>query len=213
MAFVVTLPSVAQAARWGPTWSEITGDLYSRTQMNRTAATIKQVDGKHETKRIVKAEPGRHEVVVASPMRKGFHGSDATLDMTLDPCKRYYVNAQFDERQRPRLAARDRHGRTHRRLQDPVSRRSSRWSACAGAAGTTAFLMRVRSDRTRAERRTAWRRLGANNAQPSHSAIRARRRARPVEEKLADGPAATRRHEHGLRPDPGPGVSSASCSR
>ena len=84
------------AARWGPTWSELTGNLYSRTQMNRTAATIKQVDGKHETKRIVKVEPGARKVVVASPMRKGFHGSDATLDMTLEPCKRYYINAQFE---------------------------------------------------------------------------------------------------------------------
>ena len=84
------------AARWGPTWSEISGNLYSKTQKNVTAATIKQVDGKHETQRIVKAEPGPHKVVVASPMRKGFAGSDATLDVTLEPCKRYYVNAQFD---------------------------------------------------------------------------------------------------------------------
>jgi hypothetical protein len=83
------------AAKWGPTWSEITGNLYSRTQMNRTAATIKQVDGKHETKHVVKAAPGAHKVVVASPMRKGVHGSDATLDLTLEPCRRYYVNAQF----------------------------------------------------------------------------------------------------------------------
>ena len=84
------------AARWGPTWSEISGNLYSKTQKNVTAATIKQVDGKHETQRIVKAEPGPHKVVVASPMRKGVAGWDATLDVTLEPCKRYYVNAQFD---------------------------------------------------------------------------------------------------------------------
>ena len=84
------------AARWGPTWSEVTGNLYSRTQLNVTAATIKQVDGKHETQRIVKAEPGPHKVVFASPMRKGFAGSDVTLDVALEPCKRYYVNAQFE---------------------------------------------------------------------------------------------------------------------
>jgi hypothetical protein len=90
------VPAVAAAAeRWGPTWSEVTGNLYSRAPMNRTAATIKQIDGKHETKRIVKVEPGRHDVVVASPMRKGFSGSDEHVALDLEPCKRYYVNAQF----------------------------------------------------------------------------------------------------------------------
>ena len=84
------------AQRWGPTWSEVTGNLYSRTTINRDSATIKQVDGRHETKRIVKAEPGRHELVVASPMRKGFAGTDARFPIELDPCKRYYVNTQFN---------------------------------------------------------------------------------------------------------------------
>jgi hypothetical protein len=85
----------AAVQRLGPTWSEVTGNLYSRTQMNRTAATIKQIDGKHETARIVKVEPGRHEVVVASPMRNGFAGSDASLQIEFEPCRRYYVNSQF----------------------------------------------------------------------------------------------------------------------
>ena len=95
MAALSTIGDAAAAARWGPTWSEVTGNLYSRAQMNRTAATIKQVDGHHETSRIVKAEPGRHDLVVASPMRKGVAGSDAPVPIDLEPCKRYYINAQF----------------------------------------------------------------------------------------------------------------------
>jgi hypothetical protein len=93
---LIAAADVQAAAKWGTTWSEISGNLYSKAQMNVTAATIKQIDGKHETKKIVKAEPGRHTVVVASPMRKGFAGSDTTVDMELEPCKRYYVNAQFE---------------------------------------------------------------------------------------------------------------------
>jgi hypothetical protein len=93
---LLIVPSVAAGAeRWGPTWSEVTGNLWSRAQMNRAAVTVKQVDGKHETRRIVKVDPGRHEVVVASPMRKGFSGSDAKFAIDFVPCKRYYVNAQF----------------------------------------------------------------------------------------------------------------------
>src|SRR3954469_21882567 len=91
--FAVGPPTALQ--RWGPTWSEVTGNLYSRTQMNRTAATIKQIDRRHETARIVKVEPGSHDVVVESPMRKRFAGSDVTLHMQFEPCNRYYLNSQF----------------------------------------------------------------------------------------------------------------------
>ena len=95
LVLLATAPATA-AERWGPTWSEVSGNLYSKAQMNVTAATIKQIDGKHETKRIVKVESGEHEVVVASPMRKGFSGSDVTVRMQFEPCKRYYVNSQFE---------------------------------------------------------------------------------------------------------------------
>jgi hypothetical protein len=81
--------------KWGPTWSEVTGILFSRTQLNREGAVIARVDGKSQTARIVKTEPGRRTVVVRSPMRKGFKGSDVTLDLDLQACRRYYVNAQF----------------------------------------------------------------------------------------------------------------------
>jgi hypothetical protein len=83
------------AEKWGPTWSEVTGNLWSKTQMNRTAAIIKRVDGRDKTDRVVKIEPGKRSIVVAPPMRKGFTGDDATLDVELAPCQRYYINAQF----------------------------------------------------------------------------------------------------------------------
>jgi hypothetical protein len=92
------LAPAANAAleKWGPTWSEVTGNRWSKAQMNREPAIIKQVDGRHKTDRIVKVEPGKHEVVVQSPMRKGFQGSDVTLALDFEPCKRYYINAQFE---------------------------------------------------------------------------------------------------------------------
>ena len=81
--------------KWGPTWSEVTGTQWSRTAMNREGAVISKIDGRQATDRIVKVEPGQRSIVVRSPMRKGFAGTDATLDLDVEPCKRYYLNAQF----------------------------------------------------------------------------------------------------------------------
>jgi hypothetical protein len=87
--------TAAVLEKWGPTWSEITGARYSKTIMNRLPATIKSVDGRDFTARVVKMEPGKREIRLQSPMRKGFRGSDQTMQLDVAPCKRYYLNAQF----------------------------------------------------------------------------------------------------------------------
>jgi len=84
------------AQKWGPTWSEVTGVRYSKVKMNLEAAVISKVDGKSYTDRVVKVAPGPREIVVRSPMRKGFSGSDETMHLDLRPCYRYYINAQFE---------------------------------------------------------------------------------------------------------------------
>ena len=96
--FALLLPVTDAAAleKWGPTWSEVTGTRYFRATMNRAPATIKSVDGRNHTDRIVKIEPGKRMVVVQSPSRKGFPGSNKNMMMEIAPCKRYYINAQFD---------------------------------------------------------------------------------------------------------------------
>lgn len=86
----------AALEKWGPTWGEVTGARYSRTKMNRAPAIIKSVDGRNYTDRIVKIEPGHRSVVVQSPSRGGFPGHNRTMMMEIAPCKRYYINAQFD---------------------------------------------------------------------------------------------------------------------
>ena len=96
--FASLLPATDAAAleKWGPTWSEVTGTRYFRATMNRAPAIIKSVDGRNYTDRIVKIEPGKRMVVVQSPPRKGFQGSNKHMTMDIAPCKRYYINAQFD---------------------------------------------------------------------------------------------------------------------
>ena len=92
---IALAPGAGAIEKWGPTWSEVTGAQWSRTKLNLTGAIIKSIDGRSETDRIVKSEPGKRTIVVQSPARKGLSGTDATIDLDLAPCKRYYVNAQF----------------------------------------------------------------------------------------------------------------------
>jgi hypothetical protein len=81
--------------KWGDTWSEVTGTRYHEAILNRRPAIIKSVDGRDYVDRIVKIEPGKHEITVQSLKRKGFQGSDAQMQIDVQPCKRYYLNAQF----------------------------------------------------------------------------------------------------------------------
>ena len=82
--------------KWGPTWSEVTGARYSRVTMNRSPAIIKSIDGRNYTTRVIKIEPGKRTVVVQAPPRQGLPGIDKNLPLDIAPCKRYYINAQFD---------------------------------------------------------------------------------------------------------------------
>jgi hypothetical protein len=99
LVFAVALMGIAADAaaleRWGPTWSELTGARYYRAAMNREGAIIKSVDGRSYTNRIVKIEPGNRRVIVQSPYRKGWHGTDRVMALNIEPCQRYYINAQF----------------------------------------------------------------------------------------------------------------------
>ena len=87
---------MAQPAKWGPTWSELTGERYSKVTMNNEDAIIKSVDGRHYASRVVKIDLGQRVIVVQSPARKGFRGSDQTLNLEIEPCMRYYITAQFE---------------------------------------------------------------------------------------------------------------------
>jgi hypothetical protein len=95
LAFCVAA-NAAVLEKWGPTWSEVTGYRYSKAKMNRLPAIIKSIDGTDTTFRVVKMDPGERTIVIQSPQRKGFRGSDKTLQLTIEPCKRYYINAQFE---------------------------------------------------------------------------------------------------------------------
>jgi hypothetical protein len=92
--------SATGCATYGPTWSEISGNRYTykAPTINRAPALIEKVDGYSAYASYpIKLEPGQHEIVMQG-ITSGWPGGTElhTMTMTLEPCKRYYLNAQFD---------------------------------------------------------------------------------------------------------------------
>lgn len=75
--------------------SEVTGERYSRVEMNRSAAIILDVDGRSSNDRYVRVEPGQRRIRLQSFPVAGFRQGEVR-EMTLDikPCVRYYLNVQ-----------------------------------------------------------------------------------------------------------------------
>jgi len=94
--------ALAGCQTWGPTWSEVTGSrYYNRTALNRAPTIIEQVDGRSETPRgyprSVWMEPGRHVLTLQGvPLRPGWQGYLQEFVLEAQPCRRYYINAQYD---------------------------------------------------------------------------------------------------------------------
>ena len=85
-------------ATYGPTWSEVSGARYNVTIMNRRPAGIQTVDGYSSYAAYpIKLDPGTHEIVLGAPA-PGWPGGAAlhTMTLTMQPCMRYYLNAQFN---------------------------------------------------------------------------------------------------------------------
>lgn len=83
---------------WGPTWSAVSGSRYNVTVANRQPAVIEHIDGNSSfAARPIKIEPGHHEIVISGVApRPGRGGAELrTLALDVEPCKLYYINAQY----------------------------------------------------------------------------------------------------------------------
>jgi hypothetical protein len=89
---------VSGCQTWGPTWSEVSGaHYYDVTILNRRAAVIESIDGNSAYPTYpIKIAPGEHAFVIGSP-QPGWPGPNlvAGFKVDMEPCKRYYINAQF----------------------------------------------------------------------------------------------------------------------
>jgi hypothetical protein len=96
---VVLIASGCQT--WGPTWSEVTGVRYNRTIADRWPARIVAVGSDSVFSVPYKVVPGTYTLAVESPRHSGFAGTIQEMNLNIEPCKRYYINAQFQDPVRP----------------------------------------------------------------------------------------------------------------
>ncbi|HLX28073.1 MAG TPA: hypothetical protein VKV24_06265 [Casimicrobiaceae bacterium] len=100
-AAIVTI-TLSGCQSWGPTWSELTGARYTAVDPNReNAILIRAGDQTIGPGMPFKLDPGKYEIQVQSPVHNRFPGSIKTMSLEVEPCRRYYINAQFKDRVGP----------------------------------------------------------------------------------------------------------------
>jgi hypothetical protein len=94
--------ALAGCQTWGPTWSELTGERYTAVAPDRRAAILIRA-GNESIGSVTpfRLDPGKYDVQVQSPTHNRFPGSVKTLALNVEPCRRYYINAQFADPVRP----------------------------------------------------------------------------------------------------------------
>jgi hypothetical protein len=93
------LPLVVPGCQtWGPSWSEVTGKRYVGGILYRRPAIIDHVDDQGAfSSDPIKVAGGQHRLQISAPVPGWKGGSDIkVMDLQMEPCKRYYINAQFE---------------------------------------------------------------------------------------------------------------------
>jgi hypothetical protein len=104
---VLAVPALlGGCATWSAPWSEVTGQRFNLAVADRRQVDLVSVGGRNAwaSDPVLKVEPGRQRVVVASLQHAGSPGGrQQELVLDIEPCKRYYVNAQFENALSPRF--------------------------------------------------------------------------------------------------------------
>lgn len=109
LIFLALPAALAGCQSWGPTWSEVTGERYFRTEMNTSSTIINTIDGSSPLLTPgtpTRIEPGRRTLALtAVPLSPGWKGGTdlAYFDLVAEPCKRYYIGARFENPLGPRF--------------------------------------------------------------------------------------------------------------
>jgi hypothetical protein len=108
LAGLAALAVLAGCQSWGPTWSEVSGARYNVTDFNRFATAVNLVDSQNPGPRhgyggysYYKLDPGKHTIELSAlngtpNWVSGINRENMVID--IEPCKRYYLNAEFDNR-------------------------------------------------------------------------------------------------------------------
>lgn len=81
-------------------FSQLDGQRWRKAELNTFDVTIISVDGKHYLQRAgepLRVEPGAYKIVVQGPPVAGFRfGEQRTLELNVEPCVRYWLEAKKD---------------------------------------------------------------------------------------------------------------------
>ncbi len=97
-ASLLALPFAAAAGPYDQPWSIVTTDTRPSSDPNLRPVIVNRVDGETVMSRTPAViAPGRHQVTVDLPPRKGFKvATQETFELLASPCMRYYVAAKLD---------------------------------------------------------------------------------------------------------------------
>ena len=95
---LLALPLAASAGPYDQPWAIITTDARPSSDPNLRPVIVNRVDGETVTRRNeATVAPGRHQVTVDLPPRKGFKiATQETFELLASPCMRYFVGAKLD---------------------------------------------------------------------------------------------------------------------
>jgi hypothetical protein len=93
--FALTLAAAALLAGCATEpFSYLDGRRYFRAELNSYNAAVVSVDGSDYLQNPVRIEPGHHTIVLQAPPVAGFRfGTKQTLELEVEPCKRYWFAA------------------------------------------------------------------------------------------------------------------------
>jgi hypothetical protein len=75
----------------------VSGARYTRIDPDRAPAILIAVgDESVGSVTPFRVAPGTYRIVLQSPVHNRFRGSEMDITLKVEPCRRYYLNAQFD---------------------------------------------------------------------------------------------------------------------
>lgn len=95
--WLVSAAAFAAGCATGEPFSQLDGQRWRRAELNTYDVTIISVDGEHYVQRgtPIRIEPGPRKIVVQGPATAGFRfGEQRTLELNVEPCTRYWVEAK-----------------------------------------------------------------------------------------------------------------------
>jgi len=94
----VAIVAIAGCATSIQPFAQIDGYRWNKVGLNTFDVIIISVDGEHYVQRgglPVMIQPGQHKIIVQGPPTAGFsYGAQRTLDLNVEPCTRYWLEAR-----------------------------------------------------------------------------------------------------------------------